>query len=85
MRIIDICENFSALGCLKQYYENNNIKDYMIFALEMHLSIGDIKNNHLGFLKKLYQKCYDYNYTYNYNEELKKILNNITNDTIIRI
>ena len=85
MKIIDICENFSALGCLKQYYENNNIKDYMIFALEMHLSIGDIKNNHLGFLKKLYQKCYDYNYTYNYNEELKKILNNITNDTIIRI
>ena len=72
-------------GCLKQYYENNNIKDYTIFALEMHLSIGDIKNNHLGFLKKLYQKYYDYNYTYNYNEELKKILNNITNDTIIRI
>lgn len=85
MKIIDICENFSALGCLKQYYEKNNIKDYTIFALEMHLSIGDIKNNHLGFLKKLYQKCYDYNYTYNYNEELKKILNNITNDTIIRI
>ena len=85
MKIIDICENFSAYGCLKQYYENNNIKDYMIFALEMHLSIGDIKNNHLEFLKKLHQKYCDYNYTYNYNEVLKEILNNITNDTVIRI
>lgn len=85
MRIIDICENFSAYGCLKQYYENNNIKDYMIFALEMYLSMGDIKNNRLDFLKKLHKKCFGYNYTYNYNEVLKEILNNITNDTIIRI
>ncbi len=85
MKIIDICENFSALGCLKQYYEKNNIKNYTIFALEMHLSIGDIKNNHLGFLEKLYQKYYDYNYTYNYNDILKEISNNITNHTVIRI
>ena len=85
MKIIDICENFSALGCLKQYYEKNNIKDYMIYALEMYLSIGDIKNNRLDFLKKLHKKYCDYNYTYNYNEVLKEILNNITNDTVIRI
>ncbi len=85
MKIIDICENFSALGCLKQYYENNNIKDYMIYALEMYLSIGDIKNNHKDFLNRLYQSNYSYTCNYNYNEELKKILNNITNDTIIRI
>lgn len=85
MKIIDICENFSALGCLKQYYEKNNIKDYMIYALEMYLSIGDIKNNRLDFLKKLHKKCFGYNYTYNYNEVLKEILNNITDDTIIRI
>ena len=79
MKIIDICENFSALGCLKQYYENNNIKDYMIYALEMYLSIGDIKNNHKDFLNRLYQSNYSYTCNYNYNEELKKILNNITN------
>ena len=85
MKIIDICENFSAYGCLKQYYENNNIKDYMIYALEMYLSIGDIKNNHKDFLNRLYQSNYSYTCNYNYNEELKKILNNITNDTIIRI
>lgn len=77
MKIIDICESFGACGCLKQYYESNNINDYIIFALEMHLSIGDIKNNHLEFLKKLHQKYRDYNYTYNYNEVLKEILNNI--------
>ena len=73
MKIIDICENFSAYGCLKQYYENNNIKDYMIFALEMYLSIGDIKNNRLDFLKKLHKKCFGYNYTYNYNEVLNEL------------
>ena len=80
MKIIDICEGFSACGCLKHYYESNNIKDYIIFPLGMSLSIGDIKNNRIDFLRKFYQ---DNNY--DYTELLNEISNNITNDTIIRI
>ena len=61
MKIIDICENFSACGCLKHYYESNNIKDYIIFPLGMSLSIGDLKKNRIDFLRKFYQ---DNNYDY---------------------
>ena len=80
MKTIDICESLTACGCLKHYYESKNIKDYIIFPLGMSLSIGDIKNNRIDFLRRFYQ---DYNY--DYTELLNKILNNITNDTIIRI
>lgn len=80
MKIIDICEGFAACGCLKHYYKSNSINDYIIFPLGMSLSIGDIKNNRIDFLRRFYQ---DYNY--NYTELLIEILNNITNDTIIRI
>ena len=80
MKIIDICEGFAACGCLKHYYKSNSINDYIIFPLGMSLSIGDIKNNRIDFLRRFYQ---DYNY--DYTELLNKILNNITNDTIIRI
>ena len=80
MKIIDICEGFAACGCLKHYYESNNIKDYIIFPLGMSLSIGDIKNNRIDFLRRFYQ---DNNY--DYTELLNEISNNITNDTIIRI
>lgn len=41
MKIIDICESLTACGCLKHYYESKNVKDYIIFPLEMYLSIGD--------------------------------------------
>ena len=80
MKTIDICEGFAACGCLKHYYESNNIKDYIIFPLGMSLSIGDIKNNRIDFLRRFYQ---DNNY--DYTELLNEISNNITNDTIIRI
>ena len=55
MKIIDICEGLTACGCLKHYYESNNIKDYIIFPLGMSLSIGDIKNNRIDFLRIFYQ------------------------------
>ena len=80
MKIIDICESLTACGCLKHYYESNNIKDYIIFPLGMSLSIGDIKNNRIDFLRKFYQDD-----NYDYTELLNEISNNITNDTIIRI
>ena len=80
MKIIDICEGFAACGCLKQYYESNNIKDYIIFPLGMSLSIGDIKYNRIDFLRNFYQDD-----NYDYTKSLNEILNNITNDTIIRI
>lgn len=80
MKTIDICEGFGACGCLKHYYESNNIKDYMIFPLGMSLAIGDIKNSRIDFLRKFYQ---DNNY--DYTKVLNEILNNITNDTIVRI
>lgn len=46
----------------------------------MSLPIGDIKYNRIDFLKNFYQDD-----NYDYTKSLNEILNNITNDTIIRI
>lgn len=75
MDIIDICEKFSGRGCLKRYYESNNIFDYKIISMGLLLSIGDIKYNHLSYVKDL---CDDYFYDYSYsiNEVLKNAENN---------
>lgn len=80
MITIDVCEEFSGAGCLKQYYKSKEISDYTIYTLWMGLSIGDIKMNHLEFFKKF---CHDSNY--NYIDSLNELLNNINNDTKIRI
>lgn len=54
--MIDICESFGGTGCLKQYYISKKIEDYTIYSLWMGLSVEDIKENHLEFLREF---CYD--------------------------
>lgn len=79
-KIVDVCEKISAAGCLKKYYEKNNIENYKIISMGLNLSIGDIKNNHLSFLRKLYNEE-----TYDYNVNIQELLNNINETTKVRI
>ena len=78
MRIIDVCEHPSGAGCLKQYYEANNINDYKIIFVWQLLTIGDIKYNRMDFLKNEFQ----FEPEHNWKEEL---FNNIDNNTKIRV
>lgn len=68
MKVIDICEDYGGKGCLKKYYKENNIKDFSAISLGMYLSIGDIKKDHLSFIKELIDNEYDYS------SELDKII-----------
>ena len=78
MRTIDVCEHPSGAGCLKQYYEANNINDYKIIFVWQILTIGDIKYNRMDFLKNEFQFEPDHNWK-------EELLNNIDNNTKIRI
>lgn len=80
MRIIDICEGYSAAGVLKKYYVEKGIRDYNIFPMGMCLSIGDIKETRESFLKEFYQ--FD---GYAYTSILNELAGNITEGTMIRI
>ena len=78
MKIIDVCEKPSGAGCLKQYYEANNIDDYKIIFVWQILTIGDIKYNRMDFLKNEFQFEPDHNWK-------EELFNNIDNNTKIRI
>ncbi len=78
--MIDICESFGGAECLKHYYISKKISDYTIYSLRMRLSVGDIKENHLNFLRGC---CYDGSYCYI--EALNELLDNVNSDTKIRI
>lgn len=78
--MIDICENFGGAGCLKQYYISKKIRDYTTYSLGMRLSVGDIKENRLDFLRKC---CHDSNSSYI--EAFNELLDNVNSDTKIRI
>lgn len=80
MNIIDVCENYAGGGCLIQYYDKNKIMDYKVICMGLNLAIGDIKKDHLSFIRKLYNDD-----TYDYNFSIKELLNNINNTTKIRI
>lgn len=80
MKMIDICDNYSGAGCLKAYYQENNKSDFQIIAMCLNLSIGDIKNDHLSFIKKLYGDT-----RHNYNESINRLLNSIDKNSIIRV
>lgn len=77
MKIIDVCDNYAGGGCLKQYYVKNEITNYKIICMGLNLAIGDIKNNHVLFLRTLYNDN-----SYNYNESINELLNNLSNSKI---
>lgn len=74
MCIIDICDNYAGGACLKKYYDKNKITNYKIICMGLNLAVGDIKSNHLSFLRTLYEDN-----TYNYNDSINELLNNLTN------
>lgn len=80
MRVIDVCDNSGGANCLKKFYEENQINNYKIIDMGLNLAIGDIKNNHLSFLKKLYNDD-----SYDYNNSITELLNSINDTTKIRI
>lgn len=80
MKTIDVCESPLGVGVIKQYYENNNTSDYTIIGMWLNLSVGDIKNNHLSYIRELYQID-----NYGNNDAINELLNNIDIDTNIRI
>lgn len=80
MKIIDVCDNYAGGGCLKQYYERNNISDYKIICMGLNLAVGDIKNDHLTFIRKLYKDN-----SYDYNDSINELLDSINGNTKIRI
>jgi len=77
MKTIDVCDNYAGGGCLKQYYEKNKITNYKIICMGLNLAVGDIKNNHLSFLRALYEDN-----TYSYNDSINELLNNLPNSKI---
>lgn len=78
MKVIDICDDYGSKNCLKGYYDLKNVTDYFIISTELSLGIGDIKNNHIDFLRKLYNDSL-------FENDSLKILDNVNTDTIFRI
>lgn len=79
MKLVDVCDDYAGEGSLKKYYEENKITNYKIISLVLKLSAGDIKNNHLAFLRTIYNdEFYDYNF------EINEVLTYL-NDYKIRI
>lgn len=80
MDIIDVCDNYSGAGCLKAYYEKNNKSDFQIIAMGLNLAVGDIKNNHLSFMKKIYGDL-----RHDYNESINMLLSSVNRNSIVRV
>ena len=81
MKIIDVCNKYSGAGCLKKYYEDNNISDYKIESLMLDLAMGDL-NNHIEFLHNVY---YFDGFFPDYEEVIDEFINSIDNNTIVRV
>ena len=81
MRIIDVCDNVACAGCIKKYYENNNINDFKILPLMIELAMGDL-NNHLSFLNDVY---YNYGFYFDYNEYVGELIDSVDKNTIVRV
>ncbi len=80
MKVIDICEDYGGLGCLKKYYVDLGIKDYNIYAMGLNLAIGDLKHNRDAFLKELYEDP-----EWQYHNYLEDVANGLNDDTILRV
>ena len=78
--IIDICNNCAAAGCLKQYYISKKIINHKIIYMNLNLSIGDIKNDHISIIKNIYGENF-----FDYNNSIKELLHNIENNKKIII
>lgn len=80
MKVIDICDDYGGLGCLKKHYVDKGITDYNIYALGLNLSMGDLKGNR----EKLFKEWYE-DEDFKYYEFLDDVKEKIDEDTLIRI
>lgn len=80
MKVIDICDDYGGLGCLKKHYVDKGIKDHDIYALGLNLSMGDLKGNR----EKLFQEWYEDD-SFKYYELLDDVKEKIDDDTHLRI
>lgn len=79
LETIEVCEGYSCAGVIKRYQAEEDINNRII-PFSLFLSIGDIKNNRIEFLKKF---CSEVDF---YKENsLKTLLRNINENTHIRI